>query len=51
MPFENNQSVDRDPSRPSVNNATDYSISISIMAQKVIHFPITIMAAKSIEYQ
>ena len=31
--------------------ATGYSISISITAQKVIHFPITITAEKSIEYQ
>ena len=30
--------------------ATCYSISISIMAQKVIPFPITITAEKSIEY-
>ena len=49
MPFENNQSVDRDPSRPLVNNATDYSISI--MVQNIIEYPITIAAEKNIEYQ
>ena len=36
-------------SRPLANNATGYSISIT--AQKAIHFLIIITAEKSIEYQ
>ena len=38
-------------SRPLANKPTCYSISISITAQNIIHFAITITAVESIEYQ